>query len=663
MPSIRKMTRAALVAMALALLAGCGGVQTVQPEMEAQARALLAHGRYYEAANEYLRLAAGASPPVSDEFTIKAAAALVDGGDIPAARRVLDEQLGANLGAQALIARDVLMARIALSERDPQRALDLLPADLERAVGRSLQRAVREIRVEALEALDRHLDAAAERVALERLLDDHDTISANQVGIWEAVSRLSPPELTQARTPPPDVLGGWLELAGIANRAITDPEALARELERWRLDFPAHPAASSIVPELLRIAEMGTTQPAQVALLLPLRGSFANAGEVIRDGFMAAWLDDGQNTGRPVVTVYDSSEVDVVALYHQAVANGAEFVVGPLQKGAVSMLAAASDLPVPVLALNYVDPLPAADAAGMAIDGTTGGTPQYPVQPQAEAPADASGDAASDGSSSIVSAPFYQFALSPEGEAENAAERAWFDGATRAALITPDSSLGHRIGDAFAWRWEELGGQLVGREVYADDARDLSEPIQRLLNLDRSEQRLRRLREVIGRGVHHEPRPRGDVDMIMMMGSATQGRQLNPQLSFHRAGDLPVYATSHVYGATPNPSQDLDLNGIRFGDMPWVLPEAGRDLRLRREMASAFPATRSTLRRLQAFGVDAYRLVPHLGRLRAQPFASIPGATGDLSVEEQNRVRRRLVWAHFVDGVPVLLDSGGGLLP
>ena len=478
------------------------------------------------------------------------------------------------------------------------------------------------------------------------------------------------------------MLGGWLELGAVANRAITDPAALDRELQRWRLDFPGHPAEAVIVPELQRIAAMGSMRPAQIALVLPLSGGFASAGQIVRDGFMAAWLEDTANAERPAITVMDSAGADVVALYHQAVADGAEFVVGPLQKSEVALLAAEPDLPVPVLALNYADPATPAENAEAAADAmapgdaavtpTPGETP--PALPATPVPLGAGAEAAGGGAAAVgateaagegtlLGAPFYQFALSPEGEAENAAERAWFDGSGRAALITPDSALGQRIAGAFAARWEELGGLLVGREAYEDDARDLSEPVERLLNLDRSEERLRRLREIIGRGVKHEPRPRGDVDVVMMMGGPTQGRLLRPQLLFHRAGELPVYATSHVYGATPDRRLDQDLNGVRFGDMPWVLPEAGRDLRLRREMASAFPDTPARLRRLHAFGVDAYRLVPHLGRLRAQPFASIPGGSGDLSVGEDNRVRRKLVWAHFVDGQPVLLDSGGGMLP
>ena len=677
MPSIRKMMRAGLLVVAAALLlSACGGPQAVRPEMEVTARALLAQGRYQEAANEYLRLSAESRPPASDEFAVKAAAALVDAGDLAGARQVLSERLGAEPGPSARAGRDVLLARIALADRDPQGALDRLPPGAERGAGAALERLVRELRIEAYDALGRHLDVAAERVALDPLLKTTEERDRNAFAIWQAVSRLSPAELLQARLPPPDVLGGWLELATIANRAMTDPSTFAAELARWRLSFPAHPAETAVIPELQRLAEAATTRPSHVALLLPLHGSFAAAGRVVRDGFMAAWYDDGANgQQRPVVSVHDSAETDVTALYRQVVAEGADFVVGPLRKAAVTALAQLDDLPVPLLALNYAEAVNAGEATaadavtpggsvstGLAVanDGTTMPTGE-PMPALGEPVASSSGEQAAD--RPLVAAPFYQFALAPEDEARAAAERAWFDGAGRAALITPASPLGARIADAFAERWEELGGLLVARGTYEDDARDLSGPVKSLLNIDRSEERLKRLREVIGRGVKHETRRRQDVDIIMMTGSPTQARQLKPQINFHRAASLPVYATSHVYGAVNDPPRDKDIDGVRFGDMPWVLPEAGRDLALRQQMARAFPSTAGPLSRLHAFGVDAYRLIPNLGRLRVQSFAKVAGATGDLSVDEGNRVQRKLVWAQFIEGQARLLDSGSGLLP
>jgi hypothetical protein len=61
--------------------------------------------------------------------------------------------------------------------------------------------------------------------------------------------------------------------------------------------------------------------------------------------------------------------------------------------------------------------------------------------------------------------------------------------------------------------------------------------------------------------------------------------------------------------------------------------------------------------RLYAFGVDAYHLVKELGRLRAQHYAEYQGVTGNLSLNENNRIDRRLMWAQFKNGSPRVLEN------
>ena len=58
---------------------------------------------------------------------------------------------------------------------------------------------------------------------------------------------------------------------------------------------------------------------------------------------------------------------------------------------------------------------------------------------------------------------------------------------------------------------------------------------------------------------------------MFLAATPQQARQIKPTLAFQYAGDLPVYATSHLYTGTNNPTQDQDLNGIRFCETPWLL--------------------------------------------------------------------------------------------
>lgn len=99
-----------------------------------------------------------------------------------------------------------------------------------------------------------------------------------------------------------------------------------------------------------------------VALLLPLKSdAFAPAADAVRQGFFAAAGVEVANPRSLPVRVYGCFDEgkDISALYRQAVANGAQAVVGPLTRNGVAALASEQMLPVPTLALNVIDGKPA----------------------------------------------------------------------------------------------------------------------------------------------------------------------------------------------------------------------------------------------------------------------------------------------------------------
>jgi outer membrane PBP1 activator LpoA protein len=59
---------------------------------------------------------------------------------------------------------------------------------------------------------------------------------------------------------------------------------------------------------------------------------------------------------------------------------------------------------------------------------------------------------------------------------------------------------------------------------------------------------------------------------------------------------------------------------------------------------------------LYALGIDAYRLVPYLGKLDQGMFGAYHGVTGNLSLSGDGHVNRTLRCAVFRKGLPVLLD-------
>ena len=403
-----------------------------------------------------------------------------------------------------------------------------------------------------------------------------------------------------------------MELVELAKNYSLSPSEVQQRLNNWRARYVGHPAGEQVLALLLQRSRELATRPGNIALLLPLSGRFSSAADAVLDGIFAAYYQDPLRTNI-TLHVYDIGDKPEQALlsYQQAVAEGAEFVIGPLDKTAVGQLAREEELPVPTLALNYAE---------------TAANPNL-----------------------------YQFGLAPEDEAREVAERAWLDGYTRAAVMMPSSPLGERLDNAFIERWQELGGLVVAQSRYNADSNDFSGTIKGLLNIDDSEFRKRRLQQLMGQRVEFTPRRRQDIDFVFLAAFPQQARLMRPQLKFHHAGDLPILATSHLFSGVVARDADRDMDDIIFCDMPWTLGAQSpqQDLRKMAELK----AHRGQLQRLVALGVDAYQMVSLVPMLESHPYERYRGETGSLHVGADHRILRQLLWARFERGQPKLLQE------
>jgi len=617
-----------LTVLTALLVVGCETVpknaQTAESEETRVARTYLQSGDYLPAAQEYLRLAGTSYGDTALAYRLDAASAFVLAKRPESALKILDELRGRTLSRDLQMRQRLVQAQLALADQHPEQALTLLDVAPPEDSPAELLARYHSVRADAFDAAGEHIESARERVQLELLLTDSVAISENRRKIWLSLTQLSPQALEAAYIPPPSTLGGWIELAAIGGSTMTDPNTLGQAIALWRHRYPGHPAGESVVPMLMEDSHIAWAPPRTVALLLPSEGQFANAAAAVRDGFMAAWYADPDTQTRPTVLVRDSAGGDIWKVYNQAVEEGAEFVIGPLERTAVTQLASSTSMPVPTLTLNYADTVPSVNAGTQKTRTTNG---------------------------------LFQFALSPESEAQLVAEYAWFAGHTKASVLAPVGVWGQRVAKAFSDRWESLGGTVVEVQTYLNDGSDMSATVSKLLDVDDSEARYRSLAKLLGGDLKHEVRRRQDVDFVFMAAFPIQARQLRPQLEFHRAEDLPVYSTSHVYTGIPDPNADRDIDGVIFGDMPWVLDPAKAADPLRREVGELWPNSLSAFIRLYAFGADAYDLVKQLGRLRAQHYAEFQGMTGTLSLNENNRIDRRLTWAKFIKGTPRIIES------
>ena len=206
--------------------------------------------------------------------------------------------------------------------------------------------------------------------------------------------------------------------------------------------------------------------------------------------------------------------------------------------------------------------------------------------------------------------------------------------------------------------WFASGGTVLETIDYEPRSNDYGPPVKQLLNIDGSELRTRQLRQSLGRRLENRTRRRQDADMIFMAAFPIAGRQIIPQLRFHDAGGIPVYATSHIFSGSVNPQADADMNGVVFPDLPWILAPGDRASSIKTLINDHFKAGASVYQRLYAFGADAFNLIPHLARLAYEDTAEFNGLTGILSMSGNGRITRKLPWGKIINGKPELLDGG-----
>lgn len=528
-------------------------------------------------------------------------------GRLDAARLMVEWVRPQQLSAPVLLDWARTRGQLLLAEQKPDEALAVLDDERLRdaltQVSDEQAAQLTLLRADALTLKGEFLDSLMERASVDAALAPAQR-NYNRQMIWTQLMLMPASDLDVARgQSTDDTLNGWLELASLYRDPLTDIDTQLQKFDAWQAQWPAHPAAANLPDMIQALKRAAKDRPDSVALLLPLNGPLADAAAAVRDGFITAYYSAlAQGYPVPQVRFYDSGTDDVISLYNQALDAGARLVIGPLDKQQVATLASVANLPVPTLSLNYVD------------NGTAKN--------------------------------LYQFGLAPEDEARQAAEQAIVEGARLAAILYPEGEWGARVAEAFRQRFESLGGIVTTHSTYADNA---TAATRQLLDLGQSEARARQLNLLTSLRVEFEPRRRQDIDMIFLVAAAGQARQLKPALNFNYASDIPVFATSHVYAGTPAADIDSDLNGIRFVDVPWVLDHQSA---LHQDAERVWPSGHGRYERLFALGIDAYRLHTRLAMLQSLPESFLPGVTGQLSLDEQQRLVRELQWAWFSRGVP-----------
>ncbi|MFC0336043.1 hypothetical protein SAMN05421848_2814 [Kushneria avicenniae] len=483
----------------------------------------------------------------------------------------------------------LLTSRAAMELQDAQTVLDATAiVNSNVALPDSERNTLLERRGLALAMNNEPFEAASLLTALQERTDNtqlNDTI-------WRQLNRLDPGQLDQLATQG-RVAAGWVELARLQRQQGANIGALTDAISRWQSSNSSHPASRRLPSDLTALDEIRDQEIHKIAVFLPQSGPLESIATAVREGIQTR-ADDVRSQGGqvPELAFYDTAGQDIESLYARATMEGAQAVIGPLSKEQVSQLETRDQVTLPTLALNY-------------------------------------------GTHDRNSARnLFQYGLSAEDEARQAAQRAQLDGHHSAGVMVPNNEWGSRVLSAFQQQWQQEGGDLVSVQNYDPSASATSA-----------------VKSVLHNG-------RGRPDMLFLLALPGYARQVPPTLDYYDAANLPIYATSHAYEGSPQPRMDHDLDDVMFVDIPWLIPEAaagGSD-------ALPFESTRERLMqddqpaliKLHAMGVDAFELARRLPVMRAIGGFELYGATGRLTPAQDGRVVRTLPWAIFRNGQPTL---------
>jgi uncharacterized protein len=578
-----------------------------------QIEKLVRDQQYAAAAQEYEELAQRSTPDIRDRLLLRAAREWLHANELTRGE-TLYRQVANTLPASDAALRAIVAARIAMATQRPGQALD----ELDRIVQpwpRDDIPEILELRAQAQFALGKPVGAVMTALDRERLLSDSAAILRNRRMIWDGVQRsVASGANLQVPAGSSRAVAGWLELGTAALAANRNPFAAHPAFDTWRSKYPEHPANEFLNQYVMPQLRVAVTLPSQIAVVLPLSGPQQVAGQVVRDGLIAAVLQQPSDIS-PRVRIYDSAAGGVVAAYTQAVAEGAKFVVGPLLKEDVATLAASQQITVPTLVLNSL--------------------PDQTTLPN-----------------------LFQFWPDPADEARQVARRIAAQGLTHGIAIVPKNDKGDRVYRAFAEEFQRYNGKVVGSSFYDLKARDFREPVTAALLVNESNARYKSLSSILGTKMEFEARARSDVQFVFIGADAAQGRLLRPTIRFHSIEQVPIFATSDIYEPDATAKANVDLDGVSFPDMPWLIAPDEQAVQLRAALNRYWPGRARDRARLYALGFDTFRLIPLLlSQATGTPTNQSNGVTGKLSIDSSGHVHRELEWARIVNGQPQLLES------
>ena len=338
--------------------------------------------------------------------------------------------------------------------------------------------------------------------------------------IWQNIHYLDAVTLHRLSDSDNPSVQGWALLTLMTQQTGWQQQLTILNLQTY---FAENSFNQTLLPQLL--AEMPQADPIQkIAVFLPETGKYKAVGQFIKQGIIKSYYKNLGLQSSLRLSFYDSADITQISkLYYQAKQDGADFIIGPIQKPALEQLATIDDSQL--LGLNRID---------------------Y--------------------------APFAQFNLKNAQSQEQLIAALGAQNFHSLAILGDNSPKQTEQVQAFAQIWQEANPEnRITIHQYEANSKNFRSALGQLVHETESVDRRNTVRWVTQEKISYFPRLRQDLDVILMLDKANLLAVFNPQLDFYQL-DLPVYADSALRAKTLKQTEpNKDLKGIKLLNHPYAL--------------------------------------------------------------------------------------------
>lgn len=564
-----------------------------------QANSFLASGNKREAASAYFAAANNYRSPYRERLILQAAELSSIFKDKDLTQRYLAPVSNIPLNPENQARFRFTQAQLALNDRNYREALRLLPQRVSHLPS-GLAGKILNTRMNSAQASGDKLSLVQELVLQESTLTSKHEKQLNNDRIWGHIKQLPLEKVNEGRRniAHPSIRS-WLDLAQIQKTSRNNAEGLQNKVAQWKSRNPTHPGNSKI-SEILVSDPVATTSTYNDGSTTSTTAKTTPA-KIITSTTVQQGASNNISVILPLsgnLKTVGNSILSGIKTAHKNSNQSSPLKVYDSNSGNISQLYQKA---VAAGARVVIGPFDKSKLA--ALSSTTLSRPTLALNYLGSIP--------------NSNKNFYQFGLSPEDEALQVAELAIKQGKKRVAIVTPNSKWGQRLNEALRKSIIERGGKVVLNKSYVDSGNNftyISKSISTRLN---------------------------SVDAILLAASPTQIQRIYPAFR-QDMKDLPIYATSHVFSGLQDAGKNANLEGLIFTETPLVMDLANKN----QTAPTRYP-------RLFALGMDAF-MIANKGELLQSTGNTFNGKTGRISKSSDGTLHRKLMWAKFVSGKPVL---------